>query len=62
MFKRGQKVKLVENEANSFMYPILVNRTGEIMESNKYKSKVRFKTKMGFYEVIFMNRVLESVR
>lgn len=48
MFKRGQKVKLAENEANSFMYPILVNRTGEIMESNKYKSRVRFKTKMGF--------------
>lgn len=62
MFKRGQKVKLAENEANSFMYPILVNKTGEIVESNKYKSKVRFKTKMGFYEVIFMNHVLVSVR
>ena len=62
MFKRGQKVKLAENEANSFMYPILVNKTGEIMESNKYKSRVRFKTKMGFYEVIFMNHVLESAR
>lgn len=62
MFKRGTKVKLAENEANSFMYPILVNKTGEIMESNKYKSRVRFKTKMGFYEVIFMNHVLESVR
>lgn len=62
MFKRGQKVKLAENEVNSFMYPILVNKIGEIVESNKYKSKVRFKTKMGFYEVIFMNHVLESVR
>lgn len=62
MFKRGQKVKLAENGANSFMYPILINKTGEIMESNKYKSKVRFKTKMGFYEVIFMNHALVSIR
>ena len=62
MFKRGQKVKLAENEANSFMYPILVNKTGEIVESNKYKSKVRFKTKMGFYEVTFMNHVLVSAK
>lgn len=62
MYKRGTKVKLAENEANSFMYPILVNKTGEIMESNKYKSKVRFKTRMGFYEVTFMNHVLVSVK
>lgn len=62
MYKRGTKVKLAENEANSFIYPILVNKTGEIMESNKYKSKVRFKTKMGFYEVTFMNHVLVSIR
>lgn len=62
MFKRGQKVKLAENEANYFMYPIFVNKTGEIMESNKYKSKVRFKIRMGFYEVTFMNHVLVSVR
>lgn len=62
MFKRGTKVKLAENEANSFMYPILVNKIGEIMESNKYKSKVRFKTRMGFYEVTFMNHVLVSVK
>lgn len=62
MYKRGTKVKLAENEANSFMYPILVNKIGEIMESNKYKSKVRFKTRMGFYEVTFMNHVLVSVK
>ena len=62
MFKRGQKVKLAENEANSYMYSFFVNKTGEIMESNKYKSKVRFKTKMGFYEVIFMNHALVGVR
>lgn len=62
MYKRGTKVKLAENEANSFMYPILVNKTGEIMESNKYKSKVRFKTKMGFYEVTFMNHIIVPVR
>ena len=62
MFKRGTKVKLAENEATAFMYPILVNKTGEIMESNKYKSKVRFKTKTGFYEVVFMNHVLVGVR
>lgn len=61
MFRRGAKVRLA-NDGNDCFYPMLINKIGEVMESNKYKSKVRYKTKAGFYEVVFMNHVLEEAK